>query len=204
MVRFISWMDYPTMRLAMYIKTKASTKKLSFIGVMTALCISSNYLMIGITNVKFMDLFVFISGYIMGSLAGASVGTLTWFVYGTLNPYGFSLPTLIATCMGESLYGIVGGIFGKFGLSASSTSSTMITEKRFWEANLKIGIVGFLLTFIYDLFTNVVTGIVFEIPLIAWIIAGIPFAIAHETSNFFFFFLGGNLLINAIKKVAGR
>jgi hypothetical protein len=188
----------------MHIGMKTSTKELSFIGVMTALCISSNYLMIGLTNIKFMDLFVFISGYIMGSLAGASVGTLTWLVYGTLNPYGFNLPTLIATCMGESLYGIVGGISEKFGLSVSSASSTMITGKRFWEANLRIGIVGFLLTFIYDLFTNIVTGIIFEIPLIACIIAGIPFAVTHEASNFFFFFLGGNLLIKAIKKVTGR
>jgi len=185
----------------MHIKTKTSTKELSFIGVMTALCISSNYLMIGLTNIKFMDLFVFISGYVMGSLAGSSVGILTWLVYGTLNPYGFNLPILIATCIGESLFGIVGGISKKFGLNVSLVSSTMITEKRFWGTNLKIGIVGFLLTFIYDLFTNIVIGIIFEIPLIPCIIAGTPFAIAHEVSNFFFFFLGCNVLINAIQKI---
>jgi hypothetical protein len=180
-----------------------SSKEISFVAVMTALCIGSNYLMIGLLNVKFMDLFVFISGYVMGSLAGASVGVLTWLVYGTLNPYGFNLPTLIATCLGESTYGIAGGLSLKFGLNVSKTSSVTVNNKMFWETSLKMGIIGFLLTFIYDLFTNIVTSAVFEIPLIPYIIAGIPFAIAHEVSNFFFF-LGGVLLINAIQKVAFR
>lgn len=181
------------------LKMKISTRELSFIGVMTALSISTNYLLMGLLNVKFMDLFVFVSGYLMGSLSGALVGILTWLVYGTLNPYGFNLPTLIATCIGESIYGLVGGLCTKFGLNVSSRA---LTGRKFWENNLKMGIIGFLLTFIYDLFTNIVTGIVFEIPLLLYIIAGIPFAVAHEVSNFFFFFLGGSVLVNAIQKVA--
>lgn len=186
----------------MHQQTHMTTRKLSFISVMTALCISSNYLMIGLANVKFMDLFVFVSGYAMGSLSGASVGVLTWLVYGTLNPLGFNLPTLFATCIGESLYGIVGGLSAKFNLEVSSVSSVMVTEKRFWVTNFKVGIVGFLLTFIYDLFTNIVTSIVFEIPLIPYMMAGIPFTVVHEVSNFIFFFTIGNVLINAIQKVA--
>ncbi|MEM3041812.1 MAG: hypothetical protein QXG97_07320, partial [Nitrososphaerota archaeon] len=181
------------------LKMRMSTRLLSFIGVMTALCVGTNYLLIGLLNVKFMDLFVFVSGYLTGSLSGALVGILTWLVYGTLNPYGFNLPTLIATCIGESIYGIAGGLCAKFGLSASFDR---LTEKKFWENNLKMGIIGFILTFIYDLFTNIVTGVVFEVPLLLYIVAGIPFAVAHEVSNFFFFFLGGSILVNAIQKVA--
>lgn len=185
----------------MYSGTKCSTIKLGFIGVMTALCVSSNYLLIGVLNVKFMDLFVFVSGYVMGSFVGAMVGVLTWLVYGTLNPYGFNLPTLIATCIGESLYGIVAGVLPRFESNVSSAASAVVVEKRFWETNLKIGIIGFLLTFVYDMFTNVVTGIVFEIPLVPYIVTGIPFTIVHEMSNFFFFFFGCNVLINAIQKI---
>jgi len=184
------------------------TRKISFIGVMTALCISSNYLMVGLTNIKFMDLFVFISGYTMGIFAGVSVGILTWLVYGTFNPYGFNLPTLIATCTGESLYGLLGGIYAKFGPSVSPTSfpsvRATVAREDFWASNLKLGVIGFLLTFIYDLFTNVVTSQVFEIPLVPYLIAGTPFAVAHEVSNFLFFFFAGNALIGAIQTLTFR
>ena len=177
-----------------------SSTKLAFIGIMTAACVSSNYLMIGLVNIKFMDLFVFISGYVMGGLSGASVGVLTWLVYGTFNPLGFNLLTLASTCLGESLYGLVGGLSARFGLLASASHGTASGED-FFASNFKIGIVGFLLTFVYDLFTNIVSGVSVGISPFVAIVAGIPFAVAHEGSNFFFFFLGGNVLIRAIQKV---
>ena len=173
-------------------------KKISFIGIMTALCIVMNYMLIGVPNVKFMDLFVFVSGYTMGMLSGALVGVLTWLVYGTLNPYGFNLPTLAATCTGESIYGIMGGVLsGRLYLK----TDRLRFYKGFWEGNLILGVIGFLLTFIYDLFTNIVTALVFEIPLIACLVAGIPFALIHEASNFIIFFLLGNVMINTTQKL---
>ncbi|MEM2725805.1 MAG: hypothetical protein QW546_01820 [Candidatus Bathyarchaeia archaeon] len=177
-----------------------STKNLSLIIMITAINLASNYAMLWIPNVKFMDLFVFISGYVMGAVPGAIVGILTWLIYGTLNPRGFNLPTLAATCVGESLYGIVGGLSAKFGLG-SELSSMNTNDDKIWLVNLKFGIIGFLLTFIYDLFTNIVTGIVFGIPLIAVILQGIAFALAHEISNFFFFFFGFSSLVTLIKKL---
>jgi len=173
-------------------------KKISFIGIMTALCIVTNYMLIGVPNVKFMDLFVFVSGYTMGMLSGALVGVLTWLVYGTLNPYGFNLPTLAATCTGESIYGIMGGVLsGRLYLK----TDRLRFYKGFWEGNLILGVIGFLLTFIYDLFTNIVTALFFEIPLIACLVAGIPFALIHEASNFIIFFLLGNVMINTTQKL---
>jgi hypothetical protein len=185
-------MDYPS-------KMMFPTKKISFIAVMTSLCISTNYILIGIPNVKLMDLLVFVSGYTMGSLAGALVGVLTWLVYGTLNPYGFNLPTLIVTSTGESIYGIVGGLSMRLGLRVSSQHPKIGGE--FLRDGLKLGVLGFLITFVYDLFTNIVTAFVFGVPILAWIIVGAPFTIAHEVSNFFFFFIAGGLLINAVRKL---
>ena len=173
------------------------TRKLSFIAIMTSLCISTNYLLIGIPNVKIMDLLVFVSGYTMGSLIGAAVGVLTWLVYGTINPYGFNLPTLIATSTGESIYGIVGGISMKLGLRVGSNSPRIGGE--FLTSGLKLGILGFLLTFTYDLLTNVVTALVFGGSLILWIIQGIPFTVTHEVSNFLFFFISGGPLIRIVR-----
>jgi len=173
-------------------------KKLSFITIMTSLCITTNYLLIGIPNVKVMDLFVFVSGHMMGSLSGAIVGSLTWLIYGTINPYGFNLPTLIATCIGESFYGIFGGLSTKLGLKISSEQFHI--DSRLFKESLKLGILGFLITFVYDLFTNAVTAFVFGIPLFAWIFVGVPFTVTHEISNFFFFFLAGGVLIHTLKK----
>ncbi len=178
-----------------------SSKNLSFVAIMTALCVGSNYALIGVPNVKFMDLFVFVSGYLAGSLSGVAVGFLTWLVYGTLNPYGFDLPTFLTTSIGETIYGVAGGLMARSGLGLSSSSSATLMGRSYWGTSLKLGMLGFLLTFVYDLFTNVVTGIVFGIPLILWIIQGVPYTVAHEVSNFFFFLAGGNVLINAIRRI---
>jgi len=184
-------MDYPTIDLAADNRPfQRQATRASVIAVMTAACIVSNYLLIGVFNVKLMDLIVFSSGFLFGPSVGASVGILTWLVYGTLNPYGFSLPILVATSLMESLYGIVGGLMGSKGKMGVGFTS-----------NLKYGIVGFLLTFIYDLVTNIVSGLSSGIPLAVALISGIPFAIVHEGSNAAFFFLGAHPLISAVSRL---
>ena len=184
-------MDYPTIDLAADSRPfQRQATRASVIAVMTAACIVSNYLLIGVFNVKLMDLIVFSSGFLFGPTVGASVGILTWLVYGTLNPYGFSLPVLISTSLMESLYGIVGGFLGTRGSMGVGLSSS-----------LKYGIVGFLLTFVYDLVTNIVSGLSAGIPLTVALITGIPFAIAHEGSNAAFFFLGAHPLISAVGRL---
>jgi len=184
-------MDYPTIDLAADSRPfQRQATRASVIAVMTAACIVSNYLLIGIFNVKLMDLIVFSSGFLFGPSVGASVGILTWLVYGTLNPYGFSLPVLVATSLMESVYGIVGGILGKRGKMGVGLTG-----------NLKYGIIGFLLTFLYDLVTNIVSGLSAGIPLGVALIAGIPFAIAHQGSNAAFFFLGASPLISAVGRL---
>ena len=184
-------MDYPTIDLAADSRPiQRQATRASVIAVMTAACIVSNYLLIGVFNVKLMDLIVFSSGFLFGPSVGASVGILTWLVYGTLNPYGFSLPILVATSLMESLYGIVGGLLGSTGRMGVGLTS-----------NLKYGIIGFLLTFLYDLVTNIVAGLTAGIPLTVALITGIPFAIAHEGSNAVFFFLGAPPLISAVGRL---
>ncbi len=184
-------------------KTKLSTEELSFIGVMTSLSVATNYLMLSLTNVKLMDLFVFVSGYLRGPLVGVLVGCFTWLIYGTLNPYGFSLPILIATMSGESIYGIIGGlsshfrIFGDFGFSSSFKGDV-------WSLNFKFAILGFFCTFIYDLYTNIISGLVSGLPIVAALILGIPFSLIHEVSNLILFFFGASILIGAIHRFTSK
>ena len=174
-----------------------STRQISIIAVMTAACVATNYLLISVPNIKFMDLIVFVSGLTFGATVGSAVGVLTWLVYGTLNPYGFSLPILFATTISETIYGLAGGILGKLGLLHVSDlgKTQMLTE------GLKFAALGFLLTFIYDLITNVASAYSLGLPLIPILVAGIPFALLHEASNAAFFFLGVSPLLRLIKRL---
>ena len=172
----------------------SSSQRVSWIAVMTALCVSTNYMLVGVVNVKFMDLIVFVSGLMFGAAIGGSVGVLTWLVYGTINPYGFSLPILVATSLGESLYGIVGGILRDSGSRSSFQGSGVPGF-----ISLRFAVVGFLLTFVYDLFTNIVSGVTAGIPIATALLVGIPFALIHEISNAALFFVGVVPLMGAIR-----
>ena len=166
--------------------------KASLIAILTAACIASNYLLIGVINVKLMDVIVFASGFVFGPMIGASIGILTWLVYGTLNPYGFFLPIFIATSVGESLYGVIGGLLGL---------SSFNNFKEKFQVSIKFAIIGFLLTFAYDLWTNIVIGLSTGIALPIVLITGVPFALVHEASNAVLFFLGAFPLISAMNRL---
>ncbi|MGQ9679925.1 MAG: hypothetical protein ACUVV4_04070 [Candidatus Bathyarchaeia archaeon] len=176
-----------------------STRQISIIVLMTATCISTNYLMLGLVNVKIMDLIVFALGLSLGSTVGVTVGVLTWLIYGTLNPYGFSLPILIATCIGESVYGLAGGALKKSNFYGSPES-----DSRYLTAGAKFAILGFLLTFIYDQFTNLVSALTIGLPVYVGLVMGVPFSIVHEASNAAFFLIGAAPLIELIKRFNGR
>lgn len=176
----------------MSIKIEKTTQQTAIIAIFTAACIASNYILIGLVNVKFMDFIIFIAGYKFGAVTGTSIGVLTWLIYGTINPYGFSLPIFIATLTGESLFGIVGGILGRIRPQINNRS---ITE------SLKFAIIGFLITFLYDQYTNIIFGFVAGIPISVALISGIPFSITHEFSNAIIFFVGASPLIYAIDRL---
>lgn len=173
---------------------KGNARVVGLIAILTATCVATNYLMIGLVNVKFMDLVVFCSGFRFGSLVGGLVGFLTWLVYGTVNPYGFSFPILLATSLGESMYGIVGGLLRGLKLPGGEAG-------RLWFIDARFAFIGFILTFIYDLFTNIVTGLVVGMPLSVVLLAGIPFALIHELSNTVFFFVGASPLLAALRRL---
>jgi uncharacterized membrane protein len=169
------------------------SRKASLIAVTVAACLGSNYALIGVANFKVMDLLVFVSGFVFGPMIGASVGILVWTVYGLLNPYGFVPQIWIATMLSESIYGVAGGLLGK------SLSAVRLPSNR---AGLSIlfGATGFLLTLTYDLVTNIAFALTFNVPIIAALIAGIPFAIIHEASNTVLFGICSIPLITVLER----
>ncbi len=171
-------------------------RKVSTVATLTALCIGTNYVLVGIHQVKVMDFVVFVGGFCLGPLVGASIGILSWLVYGTINPYGFVPQVWLATMFSEAIYGLVGGFLG-----------AKFAPANFKGARLKLsiffGTIGFILTFFYDLATNVVYASVFDLPIIVAIFFGAPFTILHQVSNAAIFGMSSIPAITVLEKLLG-
>jgi len=193
-------MSYITSR-GMYINMKIPVRNICLIAVLTAASIGSNYALIGLPNIKLMDLIVFVTGLRFGVIVGASTGILTWMVYGALNPFGFSFPIWVATMTGEATFGIVGGFLSK---NASGEIRGFSLHSNY---NLETALWGFILTFAYDLFTNIVYAATFGVPIFFALATGwlVPpwFGILHEGSNTILFLLATNPLIRTINSIKG-
>ena len=177
-----------------------NSRKVATIIVLSALSIGTNYAMLALFNVKFMDLIVFVGGFCFGPLVGGLIGILSWAVYGTLNPLGFSLPIWLATMFSEAIYGVGGGLVKKL---LGSNGSIELTNNRVYIC-VFFGALGMVLTFCYDFITNIVFGYVNNINLVLAVIIGfVPFGLVHTLSNAFFFGLGGLPAINTILRVVG-
>lgn len=144
--------------------------------MMVALSVSTDYALIGIPNVKVMDMLVFLSGIWMGPAWGAAAGALTWMVYGTVNPFGFNLLIFLTVVPMEMLYGVLGGLLRKRALFPGIENA--------WA----FAMVGLGATLAYDLVTNAVTGYFFNSSALVGVIGGIfPWSVAHVVSNFLLF-----------------
>ena len=155
-----------------------NSKNLAVIITLTALAVGTNYTLISLPNVKLMDFICFIGGFLFGSLAGALIGILSWLVYGVLNPYGFVLQVWIATIVSEAIYGVAGGFLRKANINFSGKSLGQIVF---------LGNIGFLLTLIYDVITNIVYAHVIGQNLLVAMAIGAPYTLLHEVSNAFLF-----------------
>jgi hypothetical protein len=172
------------------------TLKIAIIACLVALSIGTNYALVGVWNVKLMDFIVFIGGFCFGPLVGVMVGVISWAVYGTINPLGFVLPIWLATMFTEAIYGIAGGFLRK-GVGNNF-------EGEWWKASVFFASIGFLLTLVYDVVTNVVFGLTVGWNVIFAVIVGfVPFGLLHEVSNLVFFGFGSVPVISAINKVIG-
>ena len=178
-----------------------TVKDISLITVLTALCVGGNYVLVGLPNIKIVDVVVFITGFMFGASIGATTGALVWIVYGAINPFGFSFPIWLSTMVGETIFGVVGGILSRINYKTS--------EKAFniFRFSLEMGLWGLILTIIYDLFTNIVFAVVFNVSIVAAIVMGwfIPpwFGILHEVSNLVLFFFAVYPLTKIIRTFRG-
>jgi hypothetical protein len=166
------------------------------IGLISALCIATNYALLPLWNVKLMDTVVFLSGFLFGLSFGISVAVIPWLIYGTLNPYGFSFPTLISVALGETFYALAGYFL-------SRRAAVSYGKAWFSVRNVAFGVVGLISTLLYDLFTNAVFGWLFYGSVLIGLLMmnfPIPMGIIHEGSNFLFFALLAPPIIHAVHR----
>jgi hypothetical protein len=168
---------------------------IALLSLLSALVLSSNYVLIAIPNVKLMDAIVFSSSLVMGMKFGATLATTIWIVYGTLNPWGFSLPTLIVVILSEMVY----VLFSKIALSFKNEWGRINSYD-----SLFISALGFFSTLIYDIVTNGFVGYLFYGSVIIGLLTmnfPLPMGLMHEISNALFFPLATPLICNTMVKV---
>jgi uncharacterized membrane protein len=171
-----------------------NTVKIAIIVTFCALSIGTDYALVGVTNVKPMDLIVFIGGFLFGPVVGSLIGMFSWSIYGALNPLGFEPRIWLVTMFAESVYGITGGLLGR------ALGTTGLSGQRL-RLIVLFATMGFLPTVLYDLATNVVYASVFNTPIITAIFMGAPFAVLHEVANFIMFGVLSVPTIAALGKV---
>jgi uncharacterized membrane protein len=137
-----------------------------------------------IPNFEVLTLVVFCSGILLGARDGMLVGAVTMLIYSLLNPYGAVHPLVTsAQVAGESAAGLAGAWFAAAGLPSRPAPVRAVT----------LALAAALLTLLYDLVTNVATGILFGQVRVT-LIGGIPFALWHTASNVVLFALLGTPL----------
>jgi len=175
-----------------------NTVKIAIIVTFCALSIATNYALIGVSNVKVMDLIVFVGGFLFGAVIGSSIGMFSWLIYGAINPIGFHPQIWLATMLAETVYGLTGAVLRKALGSAS-------LDGRRLRLSVLFATMGFLPTVLYDMATNVVYASVFQVPLVVAIFEGAPFTVLHEVANAAIFGVCSIPIITVLgKMVKGR
>ena len=166
-------------------------RRLAYAGLMIALGLTGAYVHV-IPNLELITLAAFASGVLLGVRDGAGVAALTMFLYSSLNPYGAAHPLVTTSqVLGEALVGATGG--AAVGLARSPA----------WIRVIVLGVTGALLTLVYDLVTNVATGIVFGQMRVV-LLGGILFALWHIATNTLLFAGLGPALVSVLARYRAR
>ena len=164
------------------------SKHTALLPVFTALCIGIQ-LAPRPPNVEFTSFICFLVGVLYGCVVGGLLGALTMFLNGFLSPWGFAGVILPFQIVGMSLFGVVGGIYGRFVDEGSD-------RKRL---GLEAAAIGVLLTLTYDLLTNFGFAVLYGLAFLPILIFGAPFSVIHICCNSLLLAIGFPPLFKAIR-----
>ena len=170
-----------------------TSRRLSYAALLIAAGLTGVYAE-SIPNFEVLTLVVFGSGVLLGARDGSLVGALTMLVYTLLNPYGPAPPlVMLAQVLGSAMAGAAGAWFAVLGLPARPAIVRAAV----------LALAAIVVTALYDLLTNVATGLVFGQPRY-WILAGIPFSLWHIGYNVALFVALGTPLTAVFARYAER
>ena len=176
---------------------------ITIIATFASLALVTSYPLIGLSNVKLIDLLVFLAAFLFGLRIGLGVAASTRVIYGLLNPLGSAdIILLIFLVAGESFYALAGA-----GLRKTTTAKDFLGNGRFLgRFSLVFGTIGLLATLAFDVLTNFASWL-FLTPslydsLILGNVAGAPFSLIHEVSNLVLFSTAAPSAIIATKRFA--
>jgi|BEDMetMinimDraft_1075159.scaffolds.fasta_scaffold02610_2 hypothetical protein len=150
-------------------------------ALLIATALATNYALIWLLNIKLMDGIIFLISYAFGVYYGLIAAIIIWVIYGTLNPYGFNLLSLMIVISGEMVYVIFGSLLRK--IYPLDNIKSIINGKL-----TIVALFGLISTLFYDLYTNALVGIIWYN---SWLMGLLtmnfpyPFGLVHEISNLF-------------------
>lgn len=137
------------------------SREITLISIMSALTVAVAYGK-GLTLsflpglIDFMTVLIFVLGFCFGCFVGGIIGVLSMTIY-MLIPYPFAHPSawlftmspillMVQAALG-AIFGIVGGLWGR------KWKNTQVETSRAFI--IKIALIGFVLTFVYQIFSSV-------------------------------------------------
>ncbi len=200
------WLDYPSNM------PRLTTRQITLIAAMSAVSIvvaySKGLALSSLPGVfEFMTVLIFVSGFCFGTTVGGAVGVISLTIY-MLIPSPFAHPAAWLFSTSPILLVVMALLGGMFGV-AGAFLSKRIESKRTSRFTLTLGIVGLVLTFVYDIMSSVGFAIAYPgwttIRQALWL-TFVPLyypwpPIVHTASNALIFALVAPVLIIAIKKL---
>lgn len=163
------------------------------VGIFSALAFGVNAPFLVIPNVEVFSLSIFLSAVLLGIGDGLAVAFVAGTIFVFFNPNGPQTVPLVglAQLIGFILFGLVGGLLRRLILNHYGS----------WQITLVMALCGLVLTFLYDLSTDLAFAVTFG-PFWPTLVAGLGFGLIHIISNTVNFGLS-SLIIHRIWKRIG-
>ena len=164
-------------------------------GLFAALALALNFPLLGIPNVEVFSLILFISGIFLGYWGGIVVPLIAGLIFVFFNPNG--PPTLITLVIAQ-IFGFI-----LIGLSGATFGRSIIRNRNRVMGITFCAAIGVVLTFIYDLLSNVALATAFG-PFWPVITAGISFSLLHMVFNGLIFGFSEPIIVKLWQIVGSR
>ena len=163
------------------------SKWVALLGIMTALALVGNYVLVVIPNVELGTTILFITAYIFGPLMALWSALIMSIIFSSINPWGGMIPLIwAAQLIGWVYVSLVGGLLRR-----------SRDNNRF-----ELAMAGLVCTLVFDLATNIAYSLSFNIPILVALLTAMvpyPFLLVHIVSNMVFFALVVPTIHNAVQ-----